>query len=44
MCPTISRNMSNRAMTLQWTTLLKEDDKCRLVSNENESESCDDSR
>ena len=38
--------MINRVMQLQWSSLLKEEDECHLVSNENEheSESDDDSR
>ena len=45
-CPTISRNIFNRAIRLHWSSLFSEDDDYRLVSNknENESESYDDSR
>ena len=37
-CPDISRNIINRAMTIQCTSVLNKDDECRVVSNENENE------
>ena len=43
-CPTISCNIISRATQIYWSSLYSEDDKCRLASNENESESYDNSR
>ena len=43
-CPTISCNIISRATQIYWSSLYCEDDKCRLASNENESESYDNSR
>ena len=42
-CPTITRNMINRAMQVHWTSLMDKDE-CAVVSNEDNDTNADFSR